>query len=301
VESLSRFNGPAAGATMPRLLTKAEFFKARSFNSGVLSIINMIGPSISSVLVALTGYWVPLTIDSLSYLFAGKMVRITDLSDIQVKSDEKKGVKEVLYNTVDGFRYIKSNKFLVKLVFIMLFMNLILGLFEVPLPFMMKQNFNLDKTYYAYLKTVFAGAGFLATIFLSKYEVKKPGKTIIIFMFIMGCALMLFGFTKNYYIACVFSAISAFFRTCIAITLWSFISIIADDDYRGRVFATVGMVISSVLPLSNGLSGIFVERIPAGMVFSVGGIGFIIISLIYFFDSYLMNYEISDEPSAMGA
>lgn len=27
VESLSRFNGPAAGATMPRLLTKAEFLR----------------------------------------------------------------------------------------------------------------------------------------------------------------------------------------------------------------------------------------------------------------------------------
>lgn len=261
----------------------------------------MIGPSISSVLVALTGYWVPLTVDSLSYLFAGKMVSITDLSDIQVKSTEKQGVKEVFHNIVDGFRYIKSNKFLMKLVLIMLLMNLILGLFEVPLPFMMKQNFNLDKTYYAYLKTIFAGAGLLAAIFLARYEVKKPGKTIIKYMFIMGCALMLFGFTKNYYIACIFSAISAFFRSCIAITLWSFISIIADDNYRGRVFATIGMVISSVLPLSNGLSGIIVERIPAGMIFTMGGIGFIIISLIYYFDSYLMNYKISDESNAIGA
>jgi len=301
VESLSRFNGPAMGATMPRLLTKQEFFKARSFYSGVIRGIVMIGPSISSILVALTGYWVPLTVDSLSYLFAGKMVSITDLSDVQVKSTEKKGVKQVVHNTVDGFRYIKSNKFMLKLVVIMLFMNLILGLFDVPLPFMMKQNFNLDKTYYAYLKSIFAGAGLVATIFLAKYEVKKPGKTIIIFMFIMGGVLILFGLSKNYYLACILSAISAFFRTCIAITLWSFISIMAEDKYRGRVSATIGMIISSVVPLSNGLSGILVDKFPAGLIFTFGGVFFIIISLIYCFDSYVMNYQISDESSAVGA
>ncbi|WBW95292.1 MFS transporter [Oceanirhabdus sp. W0125-5] len=301
VESLSNFCGPATAATIPRLLTKQEYFKARSFSGGILQGISMIGPSISTVLVALTGYWVPLTVDSLSYLFAGKMVSVTDMSDIQEKSTAKRGIKEVVHNTVDGFRYIKSNKFLVKLVIIILLMNLVLGLFDVPLPFMMKENFNLDKTYYAYLKTIFAGAGLLSTIFLTKYEVKKPGKTIILFMFIMGGALILFGLSKNYYLACVLSAISAFFRTCIAITLWSFISIISDDKYRGRVVATIGMVITSVVPLSNGVSGILVERFPAGMIFTFGGVVFIIISLIYCFDSYVMNYTISEEANAVGA
>ncbi|MCD2348341.1 MFS transporter [Clostridium guangxiense] len=294
VESLSRFNTPAYMALLPSIVEKKLFVNARAFSLSTQSVIGMVGPSIAAILIN-NGYTLPIAFDAFSYIFAAFMIGITSIKVSILKKTKVKNIftKEFMNDIIDGFKYLKLNKNLLSIFSLIFFINLFLGFFDVALPFYVKINLRLPTQYYGYLKTMAIGTFVFASFIITKSTILKPGKISVLSIFPMGISLIVFGLSKNFFISSIFWIVASIFRCFIVLMLNSFYGLIGDDQYRGRIMGMSTMLYATIVPISNGLSGIMVQSFTASVIFILSGFGLLLVAIVYLFNRSLLQYKIN--------
>lgn len=293
VKSLARFYNPAYMASVANVVKKEEFLQARSFASSTQSIVEIIGPSIVSILLTV-GYIIPLGFDAFSFILAAFMVFITKIPKEEGNGMQVKDVLSTKFLIVikEGFSYLRMNSVLLKVFMLIFFTNFFLGFFEVALPFFVKQSLMMPFSYYGYLKAIAAGMAIFAGLFIVKSKVKRPGKVSVIAVLIMGTSMILFGFSSKFWLASIFWIIAAFFRCISVLMLNSFYGLVVEAKYRGRIIGISTMIYTSIIPISFGLAGVILEHIGAKWIFIASGIGLFIVGVFYSFNKELVEFEI---------
>ena len=296
VESFSMFYNPAYMAELSNIVDKENFVQARAFSASTQSIVSIVGPSLASVLITI-GYAIPLAIDSFSFFFAGIMIYITKFPSNNTPITNVREVfsEKFFHDIKQGFIYLKKNIVLLQVFILIFFINLFLGFFDVALPFFIKQSLKLPVEYYGYFKTMAIGAFMIASLIAVKFKTLRPGKVSIISTFIMGICVFLFGISNYFITSGLFWIIAASARCIIVLMLNSFYGLVVEDKYRGRIIGISTMICASILPISQGLSGLIVDRVSPKWIFIVSGIGLGILSIVYMFNNNLLKYKISKD------
>ena len=288
LESCSKLYMPSFTALSAYIIKNESYSKFRSFMTTTQSLISLIAPSICTSMIILVGYSLPLLINSLSYFvtsFFVSMIHIDDNinNDKQIKTIKAK-IRTIIDSIKEGFGYIIQKKSLIKLISIMSIMNFCLAMFDVALPFYVRDYLNLSTQYYGYLKSFSIFAFILAGVLLSKIKFEKTIRIIITSVFLMGVCVMILGICNNFLIVSIFWALGAFFRTIAIILIGSNIVTMSNKSYVGRISGISTMIMSIILMISRGLSGFLVESFSPEIIFSASGIIFLICSIIYRMD-----------------
>lgn len=270
------FLGPATAALAPNLVPKATLPTAIALGTIAWQAGMLTGPAIAGPLYAIDPalpYLVSAILYGLStiaFLFIGPVPRS--------QVDKTKGPIEQI---IDGFRYVWTNKLVFGVISLDLFAVLLAGATAL-IPVFARDILNAGELGLSLLAaSPAAGAVVVATIFSFRPIRDNVGNKMLMAVYVFGAATVGFGLSTwlPLSMACLFlCGMADMFSVYVR---GSLIQLNTPDDRRGRVSAVSQVSISASNELGEAESGFLAGL--TGPVFAVvaGGVGAIVITVIW--------------------
>ena len=166
---LHSFNSPVYSSIIRDTIEKKEVPKFNSVQNGVSEIVRVGGTAIAAVMISIVGAQGALIIDAVTFLLSA----ITESRlKLWIKNDYNSPKKHsnVLDNLRDGFRYLYSEKGILRIIFIAAFVNFFLSGYTLLIPY--TNNFYDGKftDFYGKVLAIEAAGGVIGSLLNSKVQ-----------------------------------------------------------------------------------------------------------------------------------
>ncbi len=268
-------DNPARQAFVVEMVGKEDLGSAIALNSGVYNAARVIGPGLAGIIIALIGIGGAYIFNGLSFIPIMIALLYVKVSPIISGSHPNplKAIKEGLY-------YSFSNSYIKKMLIFISITSIFGWSYITIMPYVVENVFHKDVSYLGYFYAS-AGIGALLGAVIVSVLFKKINPKIFIFggniMFV--CALFLFTFTSN-----VFVAIPLLFFAGLGLimqlsTINNSIQTEVDDKIRGRVMSIYTLMFMGMSPFGSFQIGLLSDRF--GPQFAIR-LGVIIVFLFAF-------------------
>ena len=267
---VNAFDVPARQSFVIELVEKKDDLgNAIALNSLMFNGARIIGPSVAGILLASVGEGMCFLLNSISYLFV-----IASLLFMKVKPfSPAKNNSRIFQDLKEGLQYTFGFPPLKHVILLLAVVNLMGMPFSVLMPVFAKEVLHGDSNTYGFLMGA-AGLGALvgAIYMASRKEVIKLGRIIPVSTFIFGVGLILFSFSRIFYVSfflMVITGLGMMLQTASSNTV---LQTITDDDKRGRVMGFYTMAIMGTAPFSSLIAGGMAKIIGPSYTIFVGAI-----------------------------
>jgi MFS transporter, DHA3 family, macrolide efflux protein len=251
---------PALGASVPDLVPPEKIASANSLTRASQQIASLCGQGLGGVLFRILGAPLLFLFDALSYLFSAGCVLSMKIP--QKLPEKSVGLKAVYAgfktDTIEGFRYVWSNRGLRGLIIASASLNYFLTPIGVLLPFYVEDNLKATPDWFGYMMAAL-GAG-AAIGYLTAGTLKVSGRVrsnlIILIIFAFSITIGIFAFVTSAFMATVLFLILGFLSGTAGIYTTTVLQITTPTEIRGRVFGLMGTVIGGLMPIAMGLAGV---------------------------------------------
>jgi len=276
---INAFDVPARQPLVHELINnKDDLPNAVAFNSSMVNLARIIGPSLSGIALKGFGAGICFLLNALSFIAVLTSLLLMKLPEYMPRSEKKKLAKEL----TEGFTYIKNTPIIAMILLILAMMSFFVLPYDTLLPAFAKVIYKGDAATYGYVRS-FIGVGAMGgALFLASLKKGADLKFILLVnSIILGIGLICFSHISNFWGAMVFAVVSGFgtmSQTTICITI---VQVHMDKLMRGRVMGYVALAFFGMMPLGSLLLGAVSEKIGAPDAILCEGIAAIIISLTF--------------------
>lgn len=277
------FNSPTYKSIVKETIERERIGKFNSISNCFNELIKVVGPIISMLFVSKIGTQGALLINAATFFISAI------LQSFLIRIDNFSSEKNIYRNSFfvdlkEGVQYLFYERELLRIVIISSIVNFFLSGYNLLLPFLNNINGNSNKNLYAIALAYEALGGILGSIINSKipqqYNTSK--KLLTIFLFLVGLSLIFIPITfENFlleYIILVPIIIFGIMLTIFNIRFITYVQLIVDEKYLGRIFSIIFTVASLFMPL--GATFFSITMITSNIfAFYIIGIGIMIISL----------------------
>lgn len=265
------FHRPALQSSIPNLVGTEQLTRANSFYQVSRSVSGLIGLALGGVLVGLLGTAPTLWLDASTFLLAGGSLLLTSFAS--PRSTRGQGWREILRDTIGGFRFLTDRRTLLYMLMLFGGVNFLLAPTSVLFPIMARDILEAGAEGYGLLSAaVSAGMllGGLLTASLKRF--RRHGWGIILGLVSVGALLAVFGASRNLVLSLgalaalgVFVAVVNVFESVIFQTH-------VPNELQGRVFAAQFAVCDGLQPISLAAIGALLAVVSAPAVLIGSGI-----------------------------
>lgn len=270
--TIGLFFGPAENALLPTLAGTDRLVTANSLNALNNNLARLIGPPIGGALMAFGGLGAVAVADAATYLVGGLLIAlITVTSRTEQKESEAEissAWSRVWLEWRDGLRLVGRERVITVLLAMSAAFALgegILGALYVPFVTEVLQGSEL---YLGWLMSAQAVGGLLGAVLMSRFGNVVTPRTL------MGVSAVLFGLTDlaiwharslealglpPLTLALVLIVLVGIPATGLGAAFSTLLQSGTRDEYRGRVFGTLAMTQSLLLPVGIALAGVLGE------------------------------------------
>lgn len=283
------FFKPAVSSFIPCLAEKEKLVKINSIQELFSNFAKIVGPVLGSIIMASFGIIWVLIIDAFSFLFSAFLeFYIKTYVDISKLKNKKLSFKE---NYRQSLSYLSENTFILNVIIIICLMNLFTGSIQIILPSFIKDDLQLNETYYSIVVSSIAIGAILTSILISiKFKIKKEKQVLSFALVCYGMLMISLKFTGNYYwTLLVFSGIGAC-TSLFDIIVVSMLQSNIPSNIRGKIFSVVIGISMGLVPLSYGIFGILGDIISNRNNFFVVGCS-LLLGGFYIFWLKVNNYN----------
>lgn len=282
---------PAVGAFLPQLVPEDKLTKTNAINGSVQSFVALFSPMLSGALLTVS------TIESIFFIdvVTAAVAVLLLLLFLHEPEYEKKKLfdkKEINYyeDMSEGIKYIKNHNFaLILFVYCAVYFILVTPLAFLT-PLQVTRNFGDEVWRLTSIEITFSlgmmGGGILMA-FWGGFHNKIH--TMSLSYFAVGLFTVLVGIVNNFWVYLFLmvatGVVMPMFNTPFTVMLQEKV----DQDYMGRVFSVLGMLSSSLMPLSMLLFGPLADFIKIENLLIVTGIFMFIQSIMMFFNKTLLE------------
>ncbi|MFB8426799.1 MFS transporter [Priestia megaterium] len=280
LSSCSNFFYPAISGMIKECIIEELYFRTITLNSTLQQLGFILGPALGGLLISLFSIRTVLYVDALTFLGSGLLLLFLSYKP---SASSKEIIKNKAYNSIwkdfqGGFSYVKSNRFILYLVFLGIVGATVVNTFNSLLSDYTSSLGHGVKVY-GIFDTVF-GVGSVLTGFSLAFLSKKLGKRkVIIFSYcLMALALCIIGFSNQVWIsilAIVFLGASIMGEGVSRKTL---LIESVDKKYIGRVESLNWVLISSIAPLLSIIGSLLSEYLSSKIILGILCIPLLIIS-----------------------
>lgn len=262
---------PARDAFLP-LLAEGWLFRANALLQSSTQMAMVVGAFVAGALVGRQNTPVQilrvLTVDAATF-----MVSALTLWMIRVRERPNPIQRSVWKESVEGFRYVKGDPFLRRLLALTALDNLwIMGPAIVGANLLVQRVYGLGASHLAYFQGMM-GVGWLAgTLVLARWPLMRPWKLLVWGIFLDGATYLPFLWIRQYPLALLAILIHGFFIPWITVARTTMVQTVVPEDYRGRVFSFVHLTVLGFTSLSSFLTGVLGDNLPVPMVFFLPGV-----------------------------
>jgi MFS family permease len=270
------FAGPAFGALAPNLVPKEILPNAIALSSMAWQVGMIVGPALGGYLYA----WRPFAAYALSAaLFAVAIVAMLLIS--RVPRPEVDRSRHPIRQMIDGLSYVRTNRLVLAAITLDLFAVFLAGATAL-LPIYARDILQVGSEGLGKLSAAPAvGAALTAAFFSFRPLKKEVGRKMLGAVIIFGVATVIFGLSRSFplSLACLFVVGSAdMFSVYVRQSL---IQLHTPDEMRGRVGAVSQLTISASNELGDAESGFLAALIGPVAAVVAGGVGAILITLMW--------------------
>ncbi len=289
---------PAYSALLPSLLPADELLAANGLE-GVLrpTLMQAAGPAIASVLIALSSPGLALAAAAVAALAAG--VLIAGLPPTPVRREftdtGTNPVVAVLVDVREGFSYmVRTPWLLATLLYASVMVLVIMGPFEVLMPFAIKDEAGGGPREHAYVLAAFGIGGAIASLIVASLRLPRRYLTVMNLLWGVGCIpLVLFGLSSQVWVMVVAGfLIGALFQA--GMVIWgTLLQRRVPPALLGRVSSLDFFVSLAFMPISMALAGPVSELIGLQTTFLVAGLVPVVLATIAILAARLPADEIA--------
>lgn len=267
------FLWPASSAFLPHLVSRQEFSKAVTWNSGSFHLSSVAGPAAGGALIALTGH--AATVYGIN---AGAGFVCLALISL-VRRHHKVAVKEKMTaaNLAAGFKFVFASKIILATITLDLF-AVLLGGATALLPVYAKDILHSGPSGLGILQAALPGGSLLCALILAhRPALQKAGRTLLWAVAGFGVATIAFGLSRWFWFSFAMLFACGAMDNVSVVVRHTLVQLLTPDEKRGRVSAVNSLFIGTSNELGGFESG-FVAYL-VSPVFSVifGGVGTILV------------------------
>lgn len=267
---------PAYSAMLPAILSEDQLLAANGFE-GMLrpAVLQAAGPATAGILIAVFSPAAAFVTIGLTQVAA--IVGLVLLRRTEVRRDvptDRHPVAALLIDVREGFGYLVKTPWLfASLMFACLLVLLIMGPFEVLLPFAVTRQTGGDAGSYALVLGAFGVGGAISSIVVASLRLPRRYLTLMNLMWGFGCIpLVLVGYTDSlavmvvcaFFVGMTFSAASVIWGTLLQRRV--------PPEMLGRVSSLDFFVSLALMPISMAVAGPLGEAVGFAPVFVVAGL-----------------------------
>lgn len=270
------FNGPALSAIAPNIVPPKLLPRAIALSSIAWQGGTVVGPAIGGLLFA----WSP----SLPYFLSAGLLLCSGLliSSIRpVKAKQTGPKKHPIKQVMDGFHFIRHERFLLGCITLDLF-AVLMGGATAMLPVFARDILEVGPQGLGLMRGAPAvGAGLVALWLSFRPFESNVGVKMLWAVVVFGAATIAFALSRNFFLSLGVLAILGAADMVSVFVRSSLVQLNTPDDKRGRVSAISGLAISASNELGELQSGLAAAVLGATGAVVFGGIGAILITGVW--------------------
>lgn len=270
------FMMPARQVVIPKIVGKKLMSNAMSLNSAAMSFTAMVAPAVGGVLYGIIGA------EGVYFLVAGLNLAAMGLTGLLPKfpPDPNAPRRSIISNTAEGFAYVRRNRTLMSVIFVVALGTILSMPFRMLLPAISSDVFDASELQTGVLVAVM-GVGSLigALAIASLREGQKRGLILMMSAFVSAAGLVVFASLPIYWVA-IFVMIFMGVGEAGRFALGQALSMeLTDDEHRARVASlfqmTFGLMPIGIVPVSLAMEMYGAER----AIFGLGILLFVVSSI----------------------
>jgi MFS family permease len=270
------FQGPPMQSLLPNVVTKELFPKAAAMSASLFQFAVIIGPGFGGFLYSLGSYIV--------YLIIGILIALSSIFMLFIKVNTEQQIKTGQVNLKSlllGISFIKKRPVILGAISLDLFAVLFGGATAL-LPVYASTILFIGPIGLGVLRSAPAVGALLMSALLAKNPMKsKVGKRMFIAVIIFGLATIVFAVSKNLPLS-IFALFVLGASDVVSVVIRStLIQISTPDDMRGRVSSVNLMFIGTSNQLGEFESGLTASLLGTVPSVLIGGIGTILVVLLW--------------------
>ncbi len=297
--AVSAFFTPSYQSLIATLLQKDELMIGRSLSVSSSRFLQASATAFSGVMIAFTGTQTAILINAISFFLSAILLGLIKLppSTQKVKED-KLTIPTFIQDTTSGWRYIRSIPVLIGLF--ILFASTDFGAaFTWPVhAIFAEKSLGGGSELYGYLSTASLLGGFVGGFVIGRYNTwfnKHPGQSFALASFLWGCLSIVFSQVTSIPLALVLRFAIGGSLSMIHVPIFALVDTKVSEEFRGRVWATLGIGSMVTGSIATFLSGIVADLYGPRISYLIAGIILVIASISAIMFKPIRTAQISEE------
>lgn len=284
--AVTTLDAPAYEASIPTIVGEEQLVRANSLMQTANSVMGLVVPALSGVLVAVAGVGASIIVNSITFFFAAftlLLIRIPSPRGGAVQSTFRSDLSE-------GVRFIVRNRLLMPMLIFAALINLTLAPVSISLPLLVVEVLSGGPALLGLFGS-FQSAGVLgASLILSAFPqgLARTGRVMVGSLVALGVFTMLIALAPSTIVFLMGGTLVGFVLVVANVASQAIWQCEVPDGLRGRAFTARETISSSLRPIGQALTGPLLDRVGpvwlmggAGLLCAVGGIlGFTIGSIV---------------------
>jgi len=283
---------PSVSAMLPQIVPKEKLMKVNGINSSVQSIMMLLSPALSALLLTYSDLPVIFFIDVITAILAIILLMILSVSPHKQALSKKQDT--YLSDLKNGIKYASGNRFIAALILAQLILSFLVAPVAMLTPLLVARSYGEEYWRLTINEISFFGGtivgGFLIVIWQG---FKNKVRTFSTSLTILGLLTLFMGMTDQftlYILAMTFIGLVIPYFNAPIITL---LQENVPEDKLGRVFSLINAS-SMMMPLGMLLYGPLAEVVSIESILVVTGFLMMIQSLFLFRNNRLLDYHEQD-------
>jgi MFS family permease len=276
------FESPASSALLPGIVPAEQLQRATALSSAAWQVASIGGPAIGGVAYAISPA-APYALMAVSWLAGAILIWITQLHESAVRKLAESGsaADPSLSSLFAGVGFVRRNPTILGAISLDMF-AVLLGGATALLPIYAKDILHTGPWGLGVLRATPAIGALLMTGVLTRYTIQdRVGKRLLYAVIVFGCATVVFAVSRSFWISLLALAIMGAADTVSVVIRISLVQLATPDEMRGRVGAVNYLFVNASNELGAFESGVTAAWFGPVMAVVLGGIGTVIVALLW--------------------
>ena len=283
---------PSVSAMLPQIVPKEKLMKVNGINSSVQSIMMLLSPALSALLLTYSDLPAIFFIDVATALSAVVLLLILKVPPHKQALSEQK--ENYLSDLKNGIRYASGNRFIASLILAQLILSFLVAPVAMLTPLLVARSYGEEYWRLTLNEISFFGGTILGGFLIVIWQgFRNKVRTFSVSLTVLGLLTLFMGLTNQFFLyisAMAFiGLVIPYFNTPIVTLLQENVP----EDKLGRVFSLISAS-SMMMPLGMLLYGPLAEVVSIESILAVTGMLMIIQSLFIYRNKRLLNYHEQD-------
>lgn len=284
------FYGPTAFSVMARIIPRELYPNSSTWNSSAFQAASVLGPVAGGIILDKSGI-------SVTFSLVVVFVTIAIIAILTLNKHEPEFIpKESIYKSLsEGIHFVFHNRMMLGAMSLDLF-SVFFGGAVALLPVFANDILKVGAEGFGMMRAADSVGAVLSMLIMTRFSpMGKPWRNLLIAVIGFGVSIVLFGFSKNYYLSLFFLFTLGAFDSISVLIRSTIMQLLTPDQMRGRVSAVNSMFIGSSNEIGAFESGLTARIM--GTVTSVifgGSMTLIVVFVTYLKTKKLVPMQLSE-------